>query len=98
MRLQVSNFKRPDAAYLQGVGHATGTPAGALKVGDTMVWNNRATSRVHAIIKETASFIWIDEVYVQDGELKHYERKLKKIRIVARPFAELNNFSMVMSS
>jgi hypothetical protein len=90
MTIETSKFKRTDATYLQGFGYTTGTPAGDLKAGDTMVWNNGGTSKVHAITKETTAFVWIDEVSIQSGKEVHYERKLKKNRIVARPVSELN--------
>ena len=88
--LEVSNYERDGATYLQGVaGWVTGTPAGDLVVGDTMVWNGGSTSKVVQIVRETKAFVWV-ESECSDGL---YTRKLKKSRIVARPIAELGAVS-----
>jgi hypothetical protein len=86
---QYSSDKRKNSTYIQGIGHVTGTVAGDLKVGDSMIWNGGSITKVHAIAKETAGFIWINEI---DENGKVWEgRKLKKDRIVARPFDEIKS-------
>ena len=68
--------------YLQGLGNIAGKPAGDLKIGDVLSWNNAPLcSTVTKILRETAAFIWIEETSKHDG--KTYERKIKKDRIVA---------------
>ncbi len=86
--VEVSKHQRPNATYLQGIaGYVTGTPAGELKIGDTMVWNGGGVTRVHAIAKTTKCFVWIDEID-ENGKIWP-GRKMKKSRIVARPKSEL---------
>lgn len=81
--IETSNFPRPDATYLQGIAaYVTGTPAGDLKVGDTMIWNGGSCSKVHFIERETPAYVWILE---DNG----YTRRMKKTRIVARPLEEM---------
>jgi len=77
--------------YLQGIGNVKGTPAGELKVGDTMLWNYGNESKVGKILKETDKTITIEEHWVSSfsGKLESGERKLLKTRIVARPISEL---------
>ncbi len=87
MIVEIKKYPTSNTTYLQEIGHVTGTPAGELKVGDTMVWNGGGISKVHAITKTTKCFIWIDEID-EDGKVWK-GRKMKKSRIVARPQSEL---------
>lgn len=87
MKVCVFKTAKQRTTYLQGLGHVEGTPAGELKVGNTLVWNNGATSTVLEILKETPKTITILEGYGTEGQT--YERKLLKTRIVARPAVEL---------
>lgn len=87
MKLETSVFPRENATYLQGVAaYVTGTPAGDLVVGDTMVWNHWGKSTVVEITRETKAFVWVVE-HSEEGN--HFTRKLKKTRIVARPIDEI---------
>jgi len=85
--VQASNYERDNATYLQGLGYCTGTPAGELKVGDTMIWNGGGSTKVVEIYNETKCFITIDEIDIDGNVWKG--RKLKKSRIVARPVDEI---------
>lgn len=87
--------QRPNTVYLQGyAAYVYGTPAADLKPGDTMVWNGGGTSNVVALIKETKAFLTFKTSYTCDmtGETKYFQRRLKKDRIVARPYEELPEF------
>jgi len=92
MKLKVFKTARPNTTYLQGIGHVEGTPAGSLKVGNTLIWNNGAYSTVVEIVKETPKTITILEEYpdsISTTGTSTFERKLLKKRIVARPAIEL---------
>lgn len=92
MKLKVFNSAKKNTTYLQGFGHVEGTPAGELKVGNTLVWNNGAFSTVVEIVKETPKTIIILEEYpdsISTTGKSTFERKLLKTRIVARPANEL---------
>lgn len=92
MKLKVFNYAKKNTTYLQGFGHVEGTPAGELKIGSTMVWNNGTPSTVVAIVKETEKTITVLEQYedsYSETGFGRYERKLLKSRIVARPADEL---------
>ena len=89
MHLETSNYARPNATYLQGVArYVTGTPAGELKVGDTMVFNGGNQEPVSRIDRETKAFVWIatPSEYFDSGECI---RRIKKTTIIARPASEL---------
>lgn len=86
--------ERPNTTYLQGMGWIEGTPAGELKVGDTMLWNGGFSSKVDSIKKQTEKTIIIMEkaeysVLGKGHEVIIRERKMLKARIVARPANEL---------
>lgn len=81
MTYQRFNYPQNNTLQLQSVGHVLGTPAGELKVGDSLMWNFGSTSTVEKIVKQTAKTIWISEKY-EDG--KSYERRLLKTRLVCR--------------
>ena len=84
MIIQTSHNKRPNSTYLQGISAwVTGTPAGDLAVGDTVVWNGGGTTTVKRITRTTPAFLWID---FGDG---YPPRQLRKDRIVAWPAAEM---------
>lgn len=92
MKLLCYNSKRENTTYLQGIAAwVSGTPAGKLKEGDTMVWNQGVCTKVGRVIKETDKTITIEDVYFCDYEKteKVYVRKMRKDRIVARPHSEL---------
>lgn len=99
MKLKVFNSAKKNTTYLQGFGHVEGTPAGELKVGNTLVWNNGETSTVVEIVRETPKTIVILEEYEvryghEERDPEGYrratnERKFLKTRIVARPANEL---------
>lgn len=87
MKFHAYRTKQPDTTYLQGCGWVAGTPAGELKPGDKMIWNNGYISTVDAIICETEKTITINETWA-DGVTKT-PRIMKKNRIVARPTEQL---------
>lgn len=90
--VKYNKTQRANTVYLQGIaGYVYGTPAGDLKPGDTMVWNGGGTSEVDSIVKETKAFVTVKEKYTCElsGDVKFYERRMKKTRIVARPYDEL---------
>ena len=91
LKVKAFNSQQPNTTYLQGFGWVLGTPAGSLKEGDTMVWNNGGLSRVGKTISETAKMITIEDIYFCQfaNAEQTYTRKLKKDRIVARPFNEI---------
>lgn len=92
MKLKVFKTAKRNTTYLQGFGHVEGTPAGELKVGSTMIWNNGTPSTVVEIIKETDKMITVLEKYedrYSDSGFSTYVRRLLKSRIVARPANEL---------
>lgn len=56
-----------------------------------MVWNQGTCTKVGKIISETSKTVTIEDVYFCDYEKKEkiYVRKMRKDRIVARPYSEL---------
>jgi len=83
MKIQINtankDTKVDNATWLQGLGHALGKKAEDIKIGDVLVWNYGATSKVIGFVKETAKFITV-EIECKSGV---FERRLKKDRIVA---------------
>lgn len=90
MKLKVFSAAKANTTWIQGFGNVAGTPAGELKTGDTMVWNNGTPTKVGKILKQTEKTVVLEDVYTDgNGQERIYERKLLKSRIVARPAHEL---------
>jgi len=74
---------------LQGVGRVEAKPAGAFKVGESMMWNTGATSKVIEILEEKSTDKFINfkvecaDLYGNWANSQIYERRLKKTRLVA---------------
>lgn len=66
--------------HLQGVGKTPGKKAGDLKVGDTMVWNGGATSKVVSVERLSQRFVRVGE---SSGDGKVFYRKMGADRLVA---------------
>jgi hypothetical protein len=76
---QITNESHPNGMRLQGVGIVVGTPAINIKKDDYLLWNFGSKSKVVEIVRETKSFIVINELCSNE---KIYTRKLKKTRLV----------------
>jgi hypothetical protein len=77
----------PGHVWLQGVGWAPGKPAGQLRVGDRLLWNQGFTSTVEKVEKISAQFVNVTE-RLDDGD--KYDRRMKVDRMVAIAGASRN--------
>ena len=66
--------------HLQGHGKQEAKFAESIKIGDVLMWNYGATSKVINIISETPKYITLG---IQEESGNIYERRLKKDRLVA---------------
>ncbi|RMB04984.1 hypothetical protein BXY39_2559 [Eilatimonas milleporae] len=76
-------YRHPDKTiHPQGIGKLPAIPAGDLKVGDILSWNNAPDAcTITRIVRETEKSIWIIERERKTG--KDYKRRLPKKRLVA---------------
>ena len=75
----MKNQEIKNTIQLQSVGLVSGTPAGEIKVGTTLLWNFGSTSIVKFITKETNKSIWF-LTETENGNT--YNRRFLKTRII----------------
>ena len=75
----MKNQEIKNTIQLQSVGLVSGTKAGEIKVGTTLLWNFGSTSIVKFITKETNKSIWF-LTETENGNT--YNRRFLKTRII----------------
>ena len=75
----MKNQEIKNTIQLQSVGLVSGTTAGEIKVGTTLLWNFGSTSIVKFITKETNKSIWF-LTETENGNT--YNRRFLKTRII----------------
>ena len=75
----MKNQEIKNTIQLQSVGLVSGTPAGEIKVGTTLLWNFGSKSVVKSISKETNKSIWF-LTETENGNT--YNRRFLKTRVI----------------